>query len=221
MTRTYRQHCALARALDLVGERWTLLVARELLAGPKRYKDLQEGLPSIGTGMLAARLKELEREGVIRRRTLPPPAGSTVYELTELGRELESTLVGLTRFGQHWLRERRPGDSFRPGWCALAFRARFDAAAASGVRESYELHLAGAPLQVHVADGRAEVLDGEAPSPVCVMRADEETCFALGTSELPFYEAIESGRLEVEGDREAALRFAKMFPPASTSAALA
>src|SRR3954465_14659960 len=97
--RSYNQHCAMARALDALGERWTLLVIRELLPGPKRYKDLLEGLPGIGTNLLAARLRDLEAAGAIQRRMLPPPAGAVVYELTDSGRELESVVLDLARWG--------------------------------------------------------------------------------------------------------------------------
>src|SRR5712691_3728539 len=97
--RSYNQYCALARALDVVGERWTLLLVRELLLGPRRYKDLLDGLPGIGTNLLADRLKHLEDAGMIRRVVLPPPAGSAVYELTELGRRLEPAVFELGRWG--------------------------------------------------------------------------------------------------------------------------
>src|SRR3989304_2598093 len=97
--RSYRQYCGIARALDLVGERWALLVVRELVLGPKRFTDLQNGLPGIGTNILAARLRQLERGGVVRRRTLPPPAASAVYELTGYGRELEEIVLALGRRG--------------------------------------------------------------------------------------------------------------------------
>src|SRR5215207_9479322 len=97
--RTYDQYCAVARALDVVGERWTLLLVRELLTGPKRFKDLLEGLPGIGTNLLTNRLKRLEGEEIVQRATLPPPAGSNVYELTELGWSLEPVIVSLSRWG--------------------------------------------------------------------------------------------------------------------------
>src|SRR5918995_3325809 len=97
--RRYDQYCALARTLDVVGERWTLLLVRELLLGPRRYKDLLAGLPGIGTNLLAERLRHLEEFGLVRRRSLPPPAGSRVYELTELGRGLESVVMELGRWG--------------------------------------------------------------------------------------------------------------------------
>src|SRR3712207_3261653 len=97
--RSYDQFCGLAKALDVLGERWTLLVVRELLLGPKRYSDLLEGLPGIGTNLLAARLKALEASGLVGRRRLPPPAASNVYELTERGRALEPAIFELIRWG--------------------------------------------------------------------------------------------------------------------------
>src|SRR5262245_56007465 len=97
--RSYNQHSGLAYALDRIGERWTLLVIRELIAGPRRFKDLMEGLPGISTNLLSERLKGLEHNELLRRRVLPPPAGSTVYELTQLGRELEQTLLELGKWG--------------------------------------------------------------------------------------------------------------------------
>src|SRR5580765_8156853 len=97
--RTYGDRCGVARALDLVGERWALLVVRELLLGPKRFTDLRAGIPHVSADVLTQRLKELERAGVVRRGTLPPPAGSRIYELTERGRELEPIVIALGRWG--------------------------------------------------------------------------------------------------------------------------
>src|SRR5688572_12844652 len=96
--RSYNQYCGLAYALDVIGERWTLLIIRELFPGPRRFKDLVGGLPDISTNLLAERLKSLEERGVISRRVLPPPAGSTVYELTPLGQALEKTVLELGRW---------------------------------------------------------------------------------------------------------------------------
>src|SRR5688572_9950283 len=116
MRRRYDQYCSAARALDLVGERWTLLVVRELLLWPRRYTDLAAGLPGIGSGLLASRLKELEAQGLVARRRLFPPASSIVYELTPAGRELEPVLDGLARWGARWLGAPRPEDAIRPRW---------------------------------------------------------------------------------------------------------
>ena len=100
--RSYNQFCATAKTLDVVGERWTLLIIRELITGPKRYKDLLASLPGIGNSLLAARLKHLESAALVRRAELPPPAGSTVYELTESGRDLEPAIMAIARWGLKW-----------------------------------------------------------------------------------------------------------------------
>ena len=101
--RSYNQLCGLAYALDVVGERWTLLIIRELMAGPRRFKDLMDGLPDISTNLLTERLKELEEKGVLRRRVLPPPAGSTVYELTSVGYALRKTMLELGKWGSQFV----------------------------------------------------------------------------------------------------------------------
>src|SRR5690349_17975279 len=105
--KTYDQYCAVAKALDLVGERWTLLLVRELMSGPKRYSDLLAGTPGIATDVLAARLKKLEESSLIARRTLPPPAASVVYELTESGVALQPVLRELAKFGLPFLGKRK------------------------------------------------------------------------------------------------------------------
>src|SRR3712207_5891120 len=120
--RSYNQYCAVARSLDIVGERWTLLVVRELLTGPKRFKDLLEGLPGIGTNLLTARLKDLEGYGVVHRVTLPPPAASKVYELTELGRLLEPVIAALGRWGLEFLGAPDQEVDLRPAWAVVALR---------------------------------------------------------------------------------------------------
>src|SRR4028118_1448354 len=141
--RSYDQHCTVAHALDVVGERWTLLLVRELLSGPKRFKDLLWGLPGIGTNLLAARLKSLAGHGVVRRTTLPPPAGSDVYELTELGRALESVVLSLSRWGARLVQEEpRDGDDVRPAWAAMALRSLFEPEAGWSL-ERYEVRIGG------------------------------------------------------------------------------
>src|SRR5687767_6432977 len=100
--RSYNQYCGLAYALDQIGERWTLLIVRELIAGPRRFKDLMDGLPGISTNLLSERLKSMEQQGLLRRRVLRPPAGSTVYELTSLGQALEKALLELGRWGSQF-----------------------------------------------------------------------------------------------------------------------
>src|SRR5919198_4121426 len=137
--RRFGQYCGLARALELVGERWALLVVRDLLLGPKRYTDLSRGLPRIPTNVLAARLRELEEAGVVQRRLLPRPAGSVVYELTAYGQELEDIVLRLGRWGARSLGEPRPEDVLTADSLVLALRATFRPEAARGLRASYEL----------------------------------------------------------------------------------
>src|SRR5919112_3624236 len=112
----YRQYCALARALDVAGDRWTLLIVRELLPGARRFTDLIDGLPGISRKLLTERLRDLERDGVIARRELPPPAARQVYELTDDGRDLAAALGPLIAWGAHRMRDRDPADSFHPRW---------------------------------------------------------------------------------------------------------
>lgn len=116
MGKSYHQYCPIAHALDLVGERWTLLVVRELMHGPLRYSDLHERLPGCGTNILAARLKQLEAGGVVHRHRLPPPAASTVYELTEYGFSLRRVVQELARWGIRSLGPPPPGAELQPGW---------------------------------------------------------------------------------------------------------
>jgi DNA-binding HxlR family transcriptional regulator len=219
--RSYGQHCTVARALDVVGERWTLLLVRELSTGPKRFKDLLGGLPGIGTNLLAGRLKALEGEGIVRRSTLPPPAGSNVYELTEPGRELEPVIVALSRWGARLLDAPGEDDEVRAGWAAVALRSAL-VAADSG---SYGFRIDGEAFHLRVVDGeggkRVEARQGSAPDPNPVVVGDAETLLAVATGKLSPEEALQSGALllegEREGDREALLAWCRNLagPPAA------
>jgi DNA-binding HxlR family transcriptional regulator len=116
MAKHYEQYCPVAHALDVVGDRWALLVVRELLQGPKRYTDLSDGLPGIGTNILAARLRDLEAAGVVKKNTLPPPAASRVYELTDYGLALKPVMRELALWGARSLGPPTVADEFFPGW---------------------------------------------------------------------------------------------------------
>jgi DNA-binding HxlR family transcriptional regulator len=169
VSRTYDDPCGLARALNLIGERWGLLIVRELLLGPKRFTDLRRGLPGASQSVLTQRLGELERGGVVRRRTLGPPASTSAYELTDRGRELEPILLQLSAWGS-----RTPmtsGQELSVDALALAMRTTFDPAAAGDLRIRCELRLDGDRLSVIVADGRLEVTRGAADRPDAVLEA--------------------------------------------------
>ncbi len=200
MMRSYGQFCGVAHALDLVGERWALLVVRELVLGPKRFTDLAAGLPGIGTNILTARLRELEQSGVVERRVLPPPAGSTVYELTPYGRELEPVLLALGRWGVHSMTLRRPEQSLRSGWIGVALRAYVDQDAELSAEGTVELRLEDATLHVRLACGEIAVDDGPAAAPDLVIETGNEPLLGLVARLLPPEHAIEAGLVEVDGD---------------------
>ena len=209
--RSYNQYCAVARAMDIVGERWTLLIVRELLPGPKRFKDLLEGLPGIGTNLLAARLKDLEGYGVVRRTTLPPPAASRVYELTELGRSLEPVIMGLARWGLEFLGASREKEDRQPAWAMVALRSVLKPEATGEVRESYEFRLDDEVLHVWIENGEIEVRQGTTADPYLVVRSDTQTLLAVAAGRVEPGEAVASGAIEIEGDREVRERCVKML----------
>ena len=206
--RTYGQYCGLARALDLVGERWALLVVRELLLGPKRFTDLLDGLPGISTNILATRLRQLERAGVVARNRLPPPAASSVYELTEYGRALEPAVAALGRWGAASLGV-RADQALRSHWLALALKAFFHADEADGVAAVYELRLREAAFRLAVANGALEVTPGADGAADLVLEADDDVLVGVLAGELePEALAVDAGD-PAEGPRFGALfRFA-------------
>jgi DNA-binding HxlR family transcriptional regulator len=209
--RGYNQFCALACALDLVGERWTLLIIRELLPGPRRYKDLIDGLPGISTNLLCERLKRLEQHGLLARRVLPPPAGSTVYELTADGQALEAAVLELGQWGRRRLPASRDGLALPSlGALSLALKAFFHPEQAAGVAETYELRLGREVLQVEIQDGALHVQQGAARAPAAVFQTDLKSFLGLFTGQITPEEALVGGRLRIEGDPEALSRFLRM-----------
>jgi DNA-binding HxlR family transcriptional regulator len=209
--RTYCDGCAAAHALDIVGERWALLVVRELLLGPKRFTDLRAGLPSASPDVLARRLRELEQAGVVRRRKLAPPAGSRVYELTDWGMELEPVITQLGRWGARSpslpLDAEMSIDSL-----VLALRTMFDPCAADGLRASYELRLGEDRFRAEVDDGHLEVVRGDAERSEATIETDPGTLAALVFKGRQLDEALRSGDLKLKGDRSAVARFLTLFP---------
>jgi DNA-binding HxlR family transcriptional regulator len=209
--RTYGDGCAIARALDLVGERWALLVVRELLLGPKRYTDLRRGLPNASPNVLSERLRELEGAGVVRRRKLPPPAGSRVYELTDWGGELEQTVLSLGRWAARSPTPAGDAPVVSADSVALALRARFDPGAARGLRAAYGLRLGEDRFRVEVADERIAVARGGADRADATIVSDAGTLDAVLWGGRSLAEAQRAGALTVEGDEAAVERFAALF----------
>ncbi len=205
------QYCPIVHALSLVGERWSLLIVRELLHGPKRYTDLTNGLPGIGTNILAARLRDLEAAGVVERRKLPPPAPATVYELTEYGRGLNEALYALARWGARTLGPPKEGDELYPEWGVNALPALFNPEAARGLTGAYVLKIDEDTFTARVTNGELEATVGAADDADFAVETDMDTFFALAAGELEPRAAMKGGRASVEGDTEAFERFFRVF----------
>jgi DNA-binding HxlR family transcriptional regulator len=209
--RTYGDGCGIAHALDLIGERWALLVVRELLLGPKRFKDLRAGLPSASTNVLSQRLRDLEAAAIVRRRTLPPPAGSSVYELTEWGRELKPIVLSLGTWAVRspTFPENQPvgTDSV-----ILALGTFFDAGAAGDLGARYELQLGDDTFHIAVAGGEIELDRGPAENPDAVVETDASAFAAVVWDGRPLADALRAGEVTIEGDRRAVERLIRLFP---------
>jgi len=208
--RSYDQYCAVARGLDVIGDRWTLLLVRDLLLGPKRYKDLLNGLPGIGTNLLADRLHELEGVGLIERTVLPPPAGSTVYQLTEAGEALEPAMVALGRWGARFLGAPKKTDVMVPRAYFVAMRGVFNPDVAAGLTETYEVRIADLVFEVRVADGRLTTREGQVLNPDVVMTMSVETLNDLMFQVITPAAALANGRVNLKGDGRAFERFFKL-----------
>ena len=205
-SRSYDQFCGIARALDLVGERWALLIVRDLILGPKRFTDLRRGLPGIGTNVLAARLKALERGGVVARRTLPPPAASTVYELTEYGRELEGPLLAVGRWGAASMGQRQAGQALRSEWFGVALKAFFRPEAAADLKAEIELRFDDGTLLARIDEGTLVVERGSPNGADLVLETEVETAIGfLAGADVP------SAALAPRGDIALLERLPRIF----------
>lgn len=210
--RTYGDPCGIARALDVIGQRWAILVVRELLLGPKRFTDLRAGLPHLGPDVLSQRLRELEQAGVVRRDQLPPPAASRVYELTDWGRELEPVAIGLGRWGS---RAPFPAVHGPLGVDALmlALKTLYDPTLAHGqIGSNYEIRLGDQPFTVRPTERQLDVSRGAAPAAVATIAADPEALQAILWHGRALRDALRGGTLTITGDRPAAEQFLRLFP---------
>jgi DNA-binding HxlR family transcriptional regulator len=208
--RIYGDSCGIARALDLVGERWTLLLVRELVLGPKRFTDLRAGLPGVSADVLSQRLRELEAAGVVARRTLPAPAAARVYALTDWGRQLEPVLHALGRWGsQAALPAQAPPLSADAA--VVALQTMFDPGSAGNLDAAYELQLGDQPFAIRVADRRIQARQGPAHDAVATIATDTGTLVSVLWHDRPLDDAIAAGNLTITGDRWAAEQLLGMF----------
>ncbi|MGW4238912.1 winged helix-turn-helix transcriptional regulator [Streptomyces sp. NPDC004749] len=228
--RSYDQYCAAARALDAVGDRWTLLIVRELLAGPRRYTDLHADLPGVSTDVLASRLKDMERDDLVTRRRLPPPAAASVYELTGRGRDLLPVLTALAEWGAPELAERRPTDAVRAHWFAVPLLPVLDelsaglsgpsvrsgcgrperpglegvewsdAATGGGYEGVVEVVLDEGAFHVRLGGGGPVYGEGPVERPDARLALDADTCRALAGGSLSVPDGVRDGLIEVTGE---------------------
>ena len=202
--RTYGDRCGIARALDVVGERWALLVVRDLLLGPKRFTDLRAGLPHVSPDTLSLRLRELERDGIVRRTKLPPPAGTRVYELTERGLALEPVVIELGRWGSAVPFTDEEAE-LGVDATVIALKTMFGPSSADGLDETYELRLNEQPFRLRVAGGRLEAARGSADQPAAVIDTDPATLVDV------LWHGRRRSELRVDGDKAAVRRFVSLF----------
>lgn len=206
--RSYGQYCAVAKSLDVVGDRWTLLVVRELLEGPRRYGDLLSALAPIATDMLASRLRDLESHDLVGKRTLPKPASTTVYALTADGRALEDVVNAYARWGRRLLENRQPGDAVRPQWLTRAVRA-YVRPDRTGPPVTIRLVTPEGDATVTVAPDGVEAVADDTAADV-TLRGSAETLFAAMDPDR-VSELVASGALQIDGQRAAVRRVAGLF----------
>jgi DNA-binding HxlR family transcriptional regulator len=211
MPRGYEQYCGLARALDLVGGRWSLLIVRELLTGPKRFTEMEQGLPGIATNVLSSRLRDLEEAGLVQRSLISPASSSVVYGLTPYGLELEEPVVHLGMWGSKSLGTPGEDDFISPSALTLALRGAFRPDTAKGDDLVVEVRIAGDPIVVSVSGGEVTFPTG-APSKIhATLRTDPRVFAGLLAGTVDLETAVASGRMELAGAKRAARRFFEIF----------
>ncbi|MGH3375209.1 MAG: winged helix-turn-helix transcriptional regulator [Actinoallomurus sp.] len=212
--RSYRQYCSVAKALDVLGERWTLLIVRELLAqGACRYTDLRAGLPGIATNLLADRLRELEAAGVVEREDAPPPVATTLYRLTERGAALESVINALGSWGTPLMREQAPGDSFRGQWLTLPVSMFLTDRTPDEPPATVEIRTAGETAVIEAAAGTVTVKTGATTTADAVVTTPPQLLLTVLSGRLGIEAAIRRG-LTLHGSRAALERVLPETPVA-------
>ncbi len=206
--RRYDDPCGIARALDVIGDRWALLVVRELIFGPKRFLQLRHGLPGVSPNVLSQRLRDLDDAGIVRRDVLDPPASVAVYELTARGRALEPVLLELGRWGSQ--EPVTTPNELSINALLVALKAVFDPAAADDA--TFALRVGGDWFRLTVAGDSIDIARTRTEHPAVTFETDVATLRSVAFGREPIAEAERAGRLTVTGDRHAAERFTRMFP---------
>lgn len=218
--RTYGDPCGIARALDLVGERWALLIVRELNLGPKRFTDMRAGLSTVSPNVLSQRLRELEETGVVSHHRLPPPSGEDAYELTDWGRELEPVLLALGRWGSRSpVRHQR---QLSVDALMMALMTTFDPTRTRGTTLRIGLFLGEDRFTLTVTDGHLDVRREEPTNVDAIMRTDVGTLRSLVFASGELAALREAGRVSIEGNEDAIETFLDLFilkPPDESKAA--
>lgn len=210
--RSYSQYCSVAKALDLLGERWTLLLVRELLArGSCRYTDLRDGLPGIATNLLADRLRDLEAAGIVEREDAPPPVATTLYSLTERGRALEPVISELGRWGVPLMRASAPDDQFRGQWLRLPVRMFLADREPQRPASTVEVRAGDQTVVIQAAAGEVSMRLGADPNPDAVLTASPPEILSLMSGAVTLRQAVKRG-LQVEGSRAAVDRILPELP---------
>jgi DNA-binding HxlR family transcriptional regulator len=207
-TRRYDDPCGIARALDAVGDRWALLVVRELIFGPKRFSQLRDGLGSVSPNVLSQRLRDLEDGGLVRRDALDPPAGVAVYKLTPRGLALQPILLELGRWGSQ--QPLPAAGELSASAVLLALKTVFEPA--DDVNAIVALRIDGDWFRVTIAAGSIDIVHGRSSGPAVTLETDAATLRSVAFGREPIAAAERDGRLTVGGDRELAERFTRMFP---------
>jgi DNA-binding HxlR family transcriptional regulator len=211
MTKEYGQFCGLSHALDLIGSRWTLMIVRELLVGPRRFTELEHGLPGIPTNVLSTRLRDLEEHGLVERRLLPRPANSVVYELTDYGRELEDPLLRLGHWGAKSLPTPKSTDFVGSSSITLGLRAMFHPEAAQGMHLTFEVPVRDFVVQGRIDDGVLTVPDGCGGHPQLSIQGDPATMMELFHGRESVATAHATQRIAIDGSLDDAERFFQVF----------
>lgn len=209
--RQYGQFCGLASALDIVGDRWTLLIIRELLISPARFSEIMENLPGIGPNLLSDRLRTLGQTGVIEHSPVPVDGRGKQYRLTQVGEQLRTPLLSLARWGMRFLDEPGGTETSRAAWGFLAVQAMIYDRRAPEVDESYEFVVDDEVFHIEVRDGHARAARGAVPDAALTITTSADTFIRIGAQLLTPFDALATGALRMEGDRAAVQRCSRLM----------